>query len=86
MEEIPEGSTIDCRLLQPLKADSPMEVTVEGMVTEVRLLKPFNVLPDIVVSPGSKATEVTPVHPENRPTVVFAIAGIVMDAKLVHPA
>ena len=62
---------IEVRLVQPLKAQPPIEVTELGMVTEVRPAQPLKALLPIEVTEEGMVTEVRPVQPEYLQLIVY---------------
>ena len=75
----------EVRLLQLLKAYSPMLVTDSGMVTEVRLVQLSNVEPSILVTASGMVMEVKLLQPENAPSpMVVTELGMVTEVSLLQ--
>ena len=60
----------DVKLVQPEKADSPIEAILSGMVIDVKLLQSLKVSSSIEVIPSEIVIEVSPEQPEYLQPVI----------------
>ena len=73
------------KLLQPVNASSPIEVTELGITTEVKLLQPVNAYLPIEVTELGISTDVKLLQPEKAETPIEVTElGISTDVKLLH--